>query len=132
MPASHHIDDNNKLILTTWEGEAVDIDFIDAIKKYQKDIQNKPEYLDYNEIVNFIGVTNIRLTTEGIKHISEIASATDQHGANRKLAFVTSSSLAFGLARMYVVYRNFSAHASKEIRVFKNENNALEWIKLNT
>lgn len=132
MPATHYIDDSNKLIHTTWEGEAIDIDIIEAMKKYQKDIQKKSEYLDYNEMVSFSGVTGIRITTKGIKRISEIASTTDQHRANRKLAFVARSSLAFGLARMYVIYRDFAAHPSKEIRVFKNEDNALEWLKLNT
>ena len=46
MPANHHVDNNAQLIITTWEGEAYDIEFIGAIKKYQKDIQNHPDYIN--------------------------------------------------------------------------------------
>ena len=132
MPAKHHIDNKAKLIITTWEGEAIDIEFIEAIKKYQKDIHSNPDYLCYNEIVNFSKVKGIKLTTEGIINIGQIASRTDQNGVNRKLALIVSSNLAFGLARMYETYRNFAKNANKEIRVFKNENDAWEWIQMKT
>ena len=129
MPANHHIDNKNKLIITTWEGEARDIEFIEAIKKYQNDIQNHPDYINYNEIVNLSKVTGFKLTTKGIKTIGEIASTTDKKEINRKLALIVNSNLAFGLARMYEAYRSFSKSANKEIRVFKNEKNAFEWIE---
>jgi len=132
MPANHKIDTKTKLLITTWEGEARDIDFIQAIKKYQKDIQNHPDYIAYNEVVDFSKVTGIKLTTEGIKSIGLIASSTDQNEVNRKLAFIVSSNLAFGLARMYEAYRGFSKKSHKEIRIFKNEKDAFEWVKNNT
>lgn len=128
MPANYHIDNKAKLIITTWEGEAHDNDFIMAIKKYQKDIQNHPDYIAYNEIVNLSNVSKIKITTEGIKTLSHIASSTDKDGSNRKLAIIVNSTLAFGLARMYEAYRSLSKRSQKEIRVFKNEMNALEWI----
>ena len=129
MPANHHIDNKNQLIITTWEGEARDIEFIEAIKKYQDDIQNHPDYINYNELVNLSKISKLKLTTEGIKTIGEIASTSDKKDSNRKLALIVSSNLAFGLARMYETYRSFSKSANKEIRVFKNENNAFEWVK---
>ena len=129
MPANHNIDTKAQLLITTWEGEAGDIEFIEAIKKYQKDIQNHPEYINYNEIVDFTNVTGIRLTTKGIKNIGLIASTIDKNGVNRKLAFIVSSKLAFGLARMYEIYRGFAKKAHKEIRVFKNKTDALKWLE---
>lgn len=129
MPVNHQIDNNAKIILTTWEGEANDIDFIKAIKTYQEDIQSNPNYFDYNEVVNLSKVSCIKLTTEGIKKIGEIASSTDKGEVNKKLAIVVSSNLTFGLARMYEAYRSFSKHATKKISVFKNENEAFEWLQ---
>ena len=129
MPAHHHIDNKAQLIITTWEGEARDIEFIEAIKKYQNDIQNYPNYINYNELVDFSNVTGIKLTTKGIKKIGQIASMTDHISTNRKLAFIVSSNLAFGLARMYEIYRSFSAKALKEIRIFKTKKDAFEWIQ---
>jgi len=115
----------------TWEGEAVDMELINAIKQYQEDYQSDPAYLDFNEIVDFRQVTKIKLTTEVIEHIGEIASKTDKQGVDKKLAFIVKSSLAFGLVRMYEAYRSFQLNATKKIRVFKNENKALEWLQNN-
>lgn len=129
MPANHNIDSKNHLLITTWEGEAHDIELIEAIKKYQKDIQNHPDYINYNEVVDFSNVTDIKLTTEGIKHIGTIASTTDHIEINRKLAVIVSSNLAFGLARMYGAYREFSKKSHKEIRIFKTEKEAFEWVQ---
>lgn len=128
MPANYHIDNKTKLIFTTWEGEAHDNDFIMAIKEYQKDIQNHPDYITYNEVVNLSNVSKIKITTEGIKTLSHIASSTDKGRSNRKLAIIVNSTFAFGLARMYEAYRSFSKKSQKEIRIFKNEISALEWI----
>jgi len=129
MAVKHYIDTKSRLIITTWEGDAVDIDFIEEIQKYQKDIQNKTEYKNYNEVVNFSKVKGIKLTTEGIKNIGGIAAQTDRNEICRKLAFIVSNNLAFGLVRMYQAYRSFEKNSNKEIRVFKNENDAFEWIQ---
>ena len=127
MSAIHNIDNENKLIVTTWEGEACDVEFIEAIKKYQSSIQNNPNYINYNEVVDCRKITKLKLTSEGIKTIGTIASATDTEKTHKKLALIVSSNLAFGLARMYQTYRSFSKTANKEIRVFKNESEALKW-----
>jgi len=129
MPANHYIDNKRKLIITTWEGKAHDIEFIETIKKYQKDIQNHPDYINYNEIVNLSEVTSFKLSTEGIKTIGQIASNTDKSNENRKLAIIVSSNLAYGLARMYEAYRNLSKKSQKEISIFKKEKDAIEWIQ---
>lgn len=129
MPANHKIDTKAQLLITTWEGEACDIEFIEAIKKYQEDIQNHPDYINYNEVVDLTKITGMKLTTEGIKNIGLIASTTDHNEVNRKLALIVSSSLAFGLSRMYAVYRGFAKKAHKEIRIFKTEKDAFEWVQ---
>ncbi len=129
MPAKHYIDNKRQLIITSWEGTAHDAEFIKAIKKYQNDIQNKSEYINYNEIVNLSEVTSFKLSTEGIKNIGQIASSTDKSDGNRKLAIIVSSNLAYGLARMYEAYRSFSKKSKKEIRIFKKEKDAVAWIQ---
>ncbi len=132
MPAKHHIDTKAQLLITTWEGDAIDIDFINAIKKYQKDIQSNSDYHSFNEIVDLTKVTGMKLTTGGIKNIGSIASSTDKGGVNTKLAIIVSSNLAFGLARMYEAYRSFSKESTKIVRVFRKESDAFEWVKNNT
>jgi len=129
MPARHSIDKELQLIITTWEGEARDIEFIEALKKYQEDIQNQPENMAYNEIVDLSNMTNIKLTTEGIISISQIAAKSDRGDTIRKLALIVGSNLAYGLARMYETYRSLTNKSSKVVRVFKDKEAAYEWVK---
>jgi len=132
MPAKHNINLNNNLIITTWVGEATDNELIDAITRYQREIKTKPDYLAYNEIVDLRKIEGIKLTTEGIKRIGQIAVKTDQAEIRTKLAIIVNSSLAYGLARMYETYRNFAPNTNKEIRVFNKESDAHEWLELDT
>ena len=127
MPTKYFIDKEAKLLITTWEGDAVDIEFIEAITKYQKDVQLNPEYKEYNEVANFCKIASIKLTQNGLKRIGTIASKTDQHKFNSRLALVVSSGTAFNLARIYASFRNIQNGTNKEIRIFKNEIEAIEW-----
>ena len=129
MPAKHVIDIKAKLLITTWEGDATDIDFIEGLKEYQKNIQSKSEYYGFNEILDLTRVTGIKLTTDGLKRIGSVASTTDSKEINTKLAFIVSSNLAYGLVRMYEVLRTFSKNSTKTIRVFKKESDAFEWVQ---
>ena len=129
MSAEHHIDNKSRLIITRWSGDAIGIDFIEAIKTYQRDVQNRPDCIDYNEVVDFSGVTKIDLTTTTLKNIGKVASRTDQNHNKRKLAFVVGSNKAFFFARMYTMFRSLFQNSNKDIRVFNNENEALEWVK---
>lgn len=70
----------------------------------------------------------MKLTTEGIKNIGRIASSTESMDKKRKLALVVYSSFAFGMARMYEAYRSFSSKSNKEVRVFRNRDDAFNWL----
>ena len=128
MSASHHIDTEAKLIHTRWEGDAIDSDFIEALKKYQNEIQSKPEYHDYNELVDLTKVSRMRLSAKGLIGISKVASSTDQYRGETKLAILVSSELAYNFAKLYATYRNFVKKRNKQIRAFINKNAALEWL----
>ena len=132
MPASHYVDNKLKILVSTWEGDATDFECAEALKKYQEEFQNNPDYIKYNEIIDTRKVKKIKLTTKGIKYSSILASSTDQNEKNRKLAFIVNSNLAYGLVRMFITYRSVSDNASKEINVFKNEKKAIDWVKNNT
>jgi len=129
MPAKHRIDDNAKLIITTWEDEAIDVDLIEAIKDYQKNIQSKDDYLFYNELVDFSSVTGLKLTVNGIKRLGSIASCTDQKGFNKKLALIVNSNVAYGFAKMYETYRGIQKNSNKEVRVFRTRADAFRWLQ---
>ncbi len=129
MPAKHIINIESRLLITTWSGDAVDIEFIDAIKNYQKNIQSNSAHFGFNEIVNLTKVTRMKITLNGIKNISAIAPKTDNQAIRTKLALIVSSKLAFNLASLYKTYRSFNKKSNKEIRIFNNEKDALEWVR---
>ena len=132
MPAKHDINIKDKLIITTWEGDATDNDFIDVLKKYQKNIQTKSEYAGFNEVFDCTGIKKIKLTTSGLRKIASISSNTDNNDCKTKLAFIVSSNLAYGLVRMYDAFRSFEKKSTKEICVFKVKTEAFEWVQNNT
>ncbi len=132
MPAKHHIDDEASLIITTWDGDVTDSEFIAILQKYQKDIQCKADYINYNEIFDIRNAAIIKLTIDGLLKIGRTASKTDHLFTYKKLAFVVNSNRAFALARMYGTLRNMGLSSSKKMRVFKDINKAIAWAEVNT
>ena len=131
MPAQHHIDDQEKLIVTKWIGEATDDGLLSALKKYQTEIQNDTRCAGYNEIVDFRDVPIFKISIKGLKNIGRVASNTDQHRPRTRLAFIVSTNLAASLVKLYAAYRNFGKASKKYIRAFKNEAEAYQWVRSN-
>lgn len=129
MSIRHHVDDKKRLIITIVKGKASDNDFIEALNKYQADFKSKPEYSIYNEVVDFSNLTDISLTSNGLRSIALVAKKTDQPEHKTKLALIVTSSLAFGLARMYQACRSLDAAGNKEVGVFKASCDAFEWVE---
>lgn len=129
LKIEHHIDHENMLIVTSVEGDATDDGFISAIMQYQEEIKGRPEFSGHNEIVDFRYLTHIKLSSSGLSQMARISKKTDIDGLNTKLAFVVASPLAFGLGRMYRAFRTLSPN-SKEVDVFYNKDEALEWLGL--
>ncbi len=128
MPVKHDIDIDAKLLVTSWEGVAIDTEFIEALKNYQKNIQSDSAHLGFNEIVDLTKMTKIKITLQGLKNISSIALLTDNNNIRSKLAFIVSSKRAFSLVKLYSAYRSLGKKSSKEINVFTNEKDAFEWV----
>jgi len=129
MPATHHIDNESRLILTVWEGEATDSEFIEALKKYLDEIQSDPEYIYYNEIVNLTEATPVNLSIRGLLAIGRIAAQAEKRIPGKKMALIIDSDFAIGLANMYIFYRNMGDESRKKIAVFKKEGEAYKWVK---
>lgn len=129
MPAIHNIDHNNRLIVTAWQGEAHDDELIEAMERYQQDIQSDPKYAGYNEVLDFSGVTKIKVSVSGIKEVGRIASKTDRSSGKRKLAIIAPSNITYYFARMYKALRSLSSKSNKNVNVFSKENEAMDWVK---
>ena len=131
MSATHHIDKQKQLIVTAWEGEPTVQELSEAFKKYQNEIKSKPEFQNYNELVDFTKIEGFRLSSDGLRMLSFTASSFDKSVGYCKLAIIVKTTLTFGLARMYVIYRSLTSK-KKEIRVFKDKTSAFKWLTNNS
>ena len=132
MPAVHFIDEENKVIFTTWNGEPSDSDLVEALNNYFSNIKNKPELSDFNELVDFSDTRGVKLSINTLIELGKVASRYDkppQTADRGKLAIVVTSSLAYGLARMYGIYREYNPQSNKEVLVFRNRDEAVAWLK---
>ena len=128
MPAEHEIDSETKVIITTWRGDVTDDDLIVALTSYLKEFRSADKYCHhYNELLDFSHATEISLTTKGVIELSKISHQSDIKGIQTKLAIIATSPLTFGLAKMYVAYRNLLS-GSKVMDVFKNRDHAFTWL----
>jgi len=128
MSIDHHIDDDEKLIVTTCIGSIHEDVLIAALKHYQQTIQNHPDYEDYNEVLIFPEKTSVKITAAGIKKIAKIASESDRPDSKRRLSMSVQSKVGYGLAKMYQAYRNL-LKSGKKVRVFRSVKPALDWAK---
>ena len=132
MTVQHEIDKNSSLITTILSGEATDSKLIEALSKYQQTIKNQPDYDSFNEIVDCSKVSTFKLSTDGIKELVEIAAQTDIKGIKTKLAIIVTRPVAYGVARLYTIYRSLQPHVVKEVRIFMKYDDALKWVERTT
>ena len=128
MAATHHIDNKNKLIITSWNGEPSATEFIETLRKYQTEIKSNSEYIDYDELLDLGEIKGFKISSDNLRMLGNIAAFSDKPGVHNKLAIVAESQLAYGLARMYEIYRSLNSNSNKTIRVFKDKPEAIAWV----
>ncbi|MCW8826387.1 MAG: hypothetical protein OQK78_08175 [Gammaproteobacteria bacterium] len=129
MPAKYDINKAEQVITISWEGEANNYEFIEALKKYQSDIRGNSEYDDFNELLDFCGVNGSKLTSKGLLHVAQMAAKTDRKEHPIKMAIVVNTIISHGFAKIYETYRRFNPRNKKIVRIFRSRNEALSWLK---
>jgi hypothetical protein len=88
----------------------------------------RPEVAGYNELVDMTGVEQIiDPTTEGIRTLADLSASMDTKSSS-KFAIVAPQNLAFGLGRMYEIYRSLNEQTTKRVAVFRERAEALKWL----
>jgi len=126
----HHIDDKDRLIITTCISvKTTEQDMIKALARYQDTIQNQPDVIDYNEVLIFPEATDMDISLSGLKKLAQLAIKSDGKDPNRKLAILMQSNLGYGLAKIYQIYRDLIKRSGKKVRVYKQVKSARAWAK---
>lgn len=126
MPIEYQIDHDRRLVLAKGTGAIVG----DDLFAYQREVWSRPEVAGYNELADMSEVQNfVQPNSERIRKLAELSASMDVSTSSR-FAIVAPQALAFGLGRMYEIYREMNEHSTKEVRVFRTREEALDWLKL--
>lgn len=129
MLVSHRLDHDNKIIITTFAPEEVNLTmFLDAFSNYQEELKYLPDYQLYNELVDFRPITSINISAAELKEFGSFTMAADNRESVTRLALLVDSRPAFTLAKVYETFRNFSPSSKKRVRVFREMEEALDWL----
>jgi len=121
MPLSFVIDKQRRRVTSTASGV---LSYSD-IARHQERLRNDPDFdPNFDQLFDGTGVTNIALT------VDEIRTVARQHifTAGSSQAFATNSDFAYGMARMFEIYREASG-AGRLVRVFDKLEEAQEWLQ---
>jgi hypothetical protein len=132
MLVSHRLDHDNKIIITTFAPEEATLKlFLDAFSNYQEELKYLPDYQNYNELVDFRPITNINITASELKEFGNFTMTTDTRDSVTRLALLVDSKPAFTLAKVYETVRNLTPASKKQVKVFRDMEDALAWLAVN-
>ena len=127
MPIEYWIDDERRVVFV--EGQGVFTD--DDVLGYQKEVWSRPEVAGYGELVDMSGVTQVELPSpKRIGLLAALSASMDPPGPPSKLAIVAPEDMVFGLGKMYQARRSLEPASTKEVRVFREREPAIEWLKI--
>jgi hypothetical protein len=119
MPAYFKIDRERRLVMSTMDGVFTLADGLAHQEKLQKD----PDFaLDFRQLLDCTHVTKLELKPEEVR---TLARKTVFFSESRR-AILVRSDLAFGLGRMFLIFREIQGE--KGVRVFRDRDEALHWL----
>jgi len=129
MLVSHRIDHDNKVIITSFAPEEVTLTlFIDTFSNYKEELKYLPDFQKYHELVDFRPITSFNISASELKEFSKIATSTDDKEDITRLALMVDSTSAFTLAKVYETLRNFHPKSKKQVKVFRDIDEAFAWL----
>jgi hypothetical protein len=118
LPVSYLIDQNHRLVFSRLSGTVTETE----VHEHNRTLRTDPDFDPrYRQLVDCTGVTEILVGTPTISAISQ-----DQFFApGTRRAFIATSDVAFGLARMFALRAEASGQM---IEVFRERRVAEEWL----
>lgn len=118
MPLHHRVLSDQALVLVEASGVLTDADVLAA----QERLRTDPEFHNhYCELVDLQRVTSIEVSSATIRQLAQ----QDLWGPEARRAFVVTSEVGFGLARMFDLLTDERGH---EMRVFTTMPEARQWL----
>jgi hypothetical protein len=119
LPAYFRIDQERRLVMSTISGVFTLADGLTHQEKILKDPAFDPSF---SQLLDCTHITQVELRPEDVRRLAQRSIfSSDSHRA-----ILVSSDLTFGLAQMFMIFRE--AWGEKGIRVFHNLDEALYWV----
>jgi hypothetical protein len=127
MPIDVTIDRSNRLVIARARGVMSGEDVVN----YQRTVWTRPDVAGYDELVDMSDATDVAAPSPAGANFQALAAesaAVDLPGKPTKFAIVAKGDHAFGLARMYQIYRELETKGTKQVRVFRTLPEALAYL----
>jgi hypothetical protein len=119
MPAYYRIDKERRFVMSTISGVFT---LADGLAHQEKLLKDPDFYIHFSQLLDCTQVTEMQLEPEDVRRLAQRSI----FASDARRAILVDSDLAFGLARMFVMFRE--TLGEKGIRVFRNLDDALHWV----
>jgi hypothetical protein len=121
MPADFFVDASQGTVFSKATGTFSFDDAVDHMERLLRHPDFRPQF---NQLADYREATEIKLSASEVEQLAR----TQVFSAEAKRAFVVSSTVQFGLARMFEIYRE--SRGERGIAVFAKMPEALAWLNL--
>ena len=118
------VDRERRRVVTTWGSLVTDA----SLLSYQKAVWDDQGVHGFDWLIDFSGLQEIEVTTEGLEAVAHMAAGMDGAAGRSRFAIVVGDSLAYGLSRMYEAFREMDEKSTRQVMVFKRRAEALAWL----
>ena len=119
MANFYEIDKERRLITSTASGVIT----LPEIWAHQEKLDKDPDFdPSFAQLLDVTQVTKLKLSSEDVRRVAE----SNTLSTNTRLAIVATSSLVYGMARMFQIFREMKEE--EKTRVFRDRAEALAWV----
>ena len=119
MSADFTIDEGHSVVFSYAAGDLTYANIVGHMDRLSADARFRP---DMRQIIDFNDIREVKVTNDQIR---ELAARTI-FGPESRRAFVASTDVLFGLARMFQAHREFGGESG--IAIFRDMAEATSWI----
>jgi hypothetical protein len=119
MANFYEIDKERRLITSTASGVIT----LREVWAHQEKLGKDPDFdPGFAQLLDVTQVTKLKLSSEDVRRVAD----SNTFSTNPRLAIVATSSLVYGMARMFQIFREMKGE--EKTRVFRDRDEALAWV----
>jgi hypothetical protein len=121
VPIVYRYEPATRIVRIEFSGEIAEAELVDVAHRLATDSSLPP---GHRELVDLRGVERTSVTSAALRHVAGLFTRTDGRADRTRVAVCAPADLAFGLSRMYEVYRE----PAGKLRVFRTIEEASAWL----